>query len=316
MSIPNLTIDNSKKITIHRKPGATQEQADLLAYYALTYHALGSYFEAGGSQKSASGLSYQEEAVLMPLLIDIPAEDKEFRRKVAIFNDEINTVIAHGTGKTLEIGLTVNNNAPMSAANLPLHPMDYLRYRHALRHPECGETKDAALGSMLKHYYIHDGNLESISEFSSLEIKDTALTAYLGIKKDVHKVEMHLSLLGVDTRGVAEKDQISILRKTVEEKPKEFLENVADKNNVERFFINNLLTAKIMEIVGSSYLIKETGENIGYSVEAAVEYLKNAANSQIKGVLKAKLQDVRKPSKKKLVETVNPDDIDLNTEVA
>lgn len=304
MSLPNTTHPNSKKITIHRKPGVTQAQSDLQEYYASCYMSLGSYFTGGGSQRSATGLQFWEEDLVMPYLLDVPKDDKEFRKKVAIFAEDLCTKIPYKEGATLEIGLLEDNTKPITAGNMPIAPIDYIRWRHALGHPECAHSLDEAQGNMLVMYYIHDASRESNTAYIGLEQKDDALTAYLSLKGDSHKVEMHLSLLGIDPRPFSEKDRVSELRKTVENKATEFLENVADKDAEERYFINQLLGGSILSLIGTSYLIKESGENIGYSLQEAVEFLKNKANSQIKSILKAQLQEVRKPSKKKVTTEV------------
>lgn len=296
------THKNSKKVTIFRKPGGTQAQSDLKEYYALTSQSMGSYFQGGGSQKSASGMAFWEEAILMPLLIDVPEHDKEFRKKVASFNDDINTTVPYFLGRELEIGMLQDNDKGLEdisienpKGNFPIAPLDYLRYRHAQGHPECSNSKEEAMSNMLKLYYIHDSTRENNTAFVDLEEKDNALTSYLGLKSDPKKVEMHLSLLGRDTRGILFKEQLSLLRLLVEEKSAAFLENVADKDNLQRYFINQLLAARVLDLVGSSYLVKESGEALGYSIAEVVEYLKNKSNSQMVGVLKAQLQEVRKP---------------------
>lgn len=311
MSLITVTHPNSKKVTIFRKPGGTQAQSDLLEYYALTSKALGSYFQPGGSQKSSSGMDFWEEDIIMPLLIDVPSSDKEFRRKVSTFNDDINTSVPYFEGRTLEIGMTGDNSKPISEpstldpkGNLPLSAMDYLRYRHAMGHPECAESKEDVMENMLKSFYIHDTTRENNTAYVDLEERDKALTAYLTLKSDPRKVEMHLSLLGKDVRGIAEKERLSLLRSLSEERAPDFIANVADKDNEERFFLNLLLTSRVMDLVGSSYMVKETGEVLGYSVKDVVEFFKNKANSALKGILKARLQESRKPVKDKIAPEV------------
>lgn len=290
------TTKGSKVVYLRRAAMSIPEaqgDKDLKEYFDNAHRSLGSFWTKG-SMRPGTGLTLKEENFLMPYILNIPQEDRDFREKVTTFFHEISTKIepttASGDGGTkLEIGLE-NNEESLSPTNLPLEVMDYVRYRHALAHPEIGLTEDATKGNQLKAYYIHNPEDVKSGNNTKTDLKDEALSAYLEVKKEAVKIKQYLTLLNVDP--AAHKGQESIkLRELAEKTPKAFLTIYNDKDKDYKYFLSNLVAAKVVEEVGTRLLIKENGFQIGSNQKDAVAYLKDATNSKQVTIFKSMVQD-------------------------
>src|SRR5690606_19206039 len=116
------------------------------------FRAVGPYYQG---RVPGSGLTFQEQKLLLPDVIGVEANDKDFRREVEKFYHEILTKIPDA-GIELEIGLE-NDNEPLSESNMPLNIKDYVIYRHIINSPQVAKDKDTAdRWGHLKPFYIED----------------------------------------------------------------------------------------------------------------------------------------------------------------
>ena len=193
---------NSRIVKIFRKgtfiEGAQKAQAP--EFMAMSKKSLGSFWENSFSKTIGSGLTFNEQKLLLPTIVDCEPEDRNFRAKVAEYYGSIKTIVPYEKGRELEIGLSESNKDPLSAKNLPLNLADYITYRHAAAHPLCAKDKQSADGNMLVEYYIFDPQEQEDFEVKLSQDADKALELYLKIKKTPERVDMLLTLLNVDPR--------------------------------------------------------------------------------------------------------------------
>ena len=73
---------NSRKITIYRSGSflSVAQGKDVQDFFSSSKRSIGSYFESGASRRIGTGLSFDEEALLLPHILDVPAEHTEFRK--------------------------------------------------------------------------------------------------------------------------------------------------------------------------------------------------------------------------------------------
>ncbi len=304
---------NSRIITIYRKPsfleGAQKESAP--EFMAMSKKSIGSYWETSTARKVGSGLSFDEQKLLMPLLIDCEPEDRQFREKVHEYFASMKTSIPYEKGKQLEIGLEKDNKAGISKDNMPIDVADYVAYRHALYHPAVAKSKSEADGNMLKEFYIFDPQAEEDAQVKAGHDKDESLEVYLEVKKKStakdgeDKVDMFLTLLGEDIRRFKGKNALALkldkLKEYAEKKPAEVVELHKDKLLETRFEIQTMINVGIFEKVGTRVIDPQTGETIGHTDTEAIAWIKDSKNSEKLVMYKARVQEALKGAAKSAI---------------
>lgn len=296
---------NSKRITIFRS-GSFLENAQTGAqdFMSMSKKSIGSYFSGTLGPAIGTGLEFEEIDVLMPRVIDIPKDDRTFRPAVTEFYKNLATPIPFGTGKELEIGLKLDNGKLVTYQNekgeynLPIHMQDYLRYRHAKRHPLVAPSKSLALGNMLKEFYIFDEAEVNEQNATIGKRRDEALGTYLAIQQDMDKVDAMLTLLDVDIRAYHGVDAPTLkLQKLYElcTADSDRFMNVHDAKHFEyRFLVQKMLNTEVIRKIGAQLVDKETGAILGHNVEEVIYYLQDVNNSDKTTILKSKTQEAMK----------------------
>jgi hypothetical protein len=291
---------NSRIITIFRA-GSFLSRAQgpaIEEHFASSKVSVGSYFESVNSSMVGSGLTFEEQNILLPLLVDAPKEDREFRKLVRAYYENIDTKIPYGTGCILETGLIKDNNAPISEDNLPIELIDFVRYRHAYHHPFMAKSKEEAESNALMQFYIFDKNQVQDKAAAKTITKDAAMAMYLTIKKDESKVNMMLTLLNIDPREFPQTpagldQKIQKLRSLAEgEKTAAKFAEVHDAEDFDiRYWLESMKTTGVLKVFGGKYVDAETQKTIGNNLEEAIFFFKDEANSATIGILKAKQQE-------------------------
>jgi len=290
--------ENSHIITIFRA-GSTLSRAqgkDVEEMFSMARMSIGSYFKKN-SMRVGSGMDFDEEEIILPLILDVPADDKEFRKKVTEFYEMLDSEVPHDTGLQLEIGLKGSNKEPISKNNRPINPLEYVRYRHAKGHPEVAESKEAAKGNSLKKYYIFDPKKLQEKSTKRNEEKDAAMQIYLELKQDPAKVDMMLTLLGIDPREFSNSNlRTEALRQQAELNAEKFIQT-KDEGELEiRYWIKTMENVGVIKNIGNKYINAETKAIIGNNLEETIYFFKDEEKSEEITVLKALMQEaVKKP---------------------
>jgi len=297
----------SKIVEIHRKQSFMQDanqDSDVQEYLGLSFRAIGSYFREIGKVYE-TGLTRLEENIVLPdLLGGITATDdkNEFRRQVQAFYKDMNTKVP-AEGLKLQIGL--EQEGELSENNPPLKPMDYVRYKHAIKHPQVAMNKDDAEKYQHVLFYVVDKALQLDNKSKLQEFEDKAQIEYLKINRDLSKVEMVLTLLGVNTRNLTESDMVIQLKAQASidsdlsdvmntEKLQRFVAVVNDRELISKYDLMEMVRANLLERVKTKILLKESGEVIGDNLKEAVVWLQDKANSKIVNTLYANLDEFAK----------------------
>ena len=232
----------------------------------------------------------------MPDVIDVTPDDRDFRKKVTEFFNDLNTPVPENTGIDLEIGLDKDNSQPVSASNLPINRIDFIRYRHALGHPWVALSKDSGLGNQTKKFYIFDKEAVQGKKNLTDKEKDAAMQIYLKVKETPEVVSQMLTLLGEDVRKFTTKDKVERmqeeLRDLADTKAKVFKETY-DIGEIEvRAWISAMVTTGVLKQIGKRYIDPENPDSeIGNSIDEAIFFFKDEDQAGIVTALKARLQE-------------------------
>lgn len=291
---------STRTVTIFRAQSFLgQAQVGLDDYYALSNKDIGSFWDSKGMSKIGSGLDWKEIEILLPLVIDSEFTDKDFKTKVKEFYTDIVTKVPHKEGAVLNIGL-LDNDKSLSKDNLPLIPMDYLRWKHALRHPWVAPSRKDSDGNQLKTFYVYDPEANKLANTSAREQKEKAMEQYLILtKENVDRIDDVLAVLKEDPRGFKDKNEKldyleSLVNSVSPETVKGFLDVVTDKKIPLKGLLAKLVHTNVLKMVGSRYLIVETDAIFADGEEEAVLELADEKNASLLTVFKAQLQEKMK----------------------
>lgn len=286
-----------KFIEIKRYYGLIEEaQSDesVQTWLGESYRAIGPYFQ---NKAVATGLSFEEQKMLLPEYFGIEASDRDFRKKVEEKYHEFTTAVPKG-GVKLNIGLA-DNEKPLSVDNKPELLKDYLSYRHLVGNQEVAMDEMEAKRNPLKKFYIVDPEKVSDSAISNSKLEDKALELYFNNKDNELKANQILTLMGASKVYDMKPEEKKIKLKSYAVKQagmneyqqkevyKKFIDVCEDKDLEVKFLIQELVGAQVLEKVGSNILLKETGEKLGDNVKDAVLFLKNAKNTRMLNKLHA-----------------------------
>lgn len=308
MSMNTETIaSTSKKIKIFRNQSFLEKaQQGIAEFMVMTKQSIGSYWESSQSTAVGTGLSIVEQELLLPYVLDIPAEDRGFRLAMREFYIKMNTSVPYKDGIELEIGLTSDNDKPLSKSNLPIKVLDYLKYRHAKGHPQVALSRELAAGNQIIKFYIFDKSATQVSDKKLVDIRDEAMQIYFKHKADAKKVAQFLALLGLDPRdiGVGQSREIGDdlrqqeLRTQAEKNPADVIKVDKLDSFEERYAIKIMVDTGVLNLYGSRYVIASNGEAFGNDIDEAISRLKNPVEKELIVALKSTAQEALKAGRK------------------
>lgn len=293
---------NHREVTLYRKSHFMMEAQLKNApdFVRSSKQSIGSFWVNSNSKMVGSGLTFDEQKLLMPLIIDCEPSDRNFRTKVSAYFSNMRTVIPYDTGLTLQIGLTEDNNAPLSESNMPYDVHQYITWRHAAAHPQVAASKTAAEGNMLALYYIFDPQATEDSKVLLNENTDKAMELYLEVKRQPEKLDMLLTLLGISPRNIKYdgKNGLSLkiadLKAIAEKDPARFITVYETKNFAETYVLLTAVELGLITKVGAYFVDKNSQETIGHNQAEAIQWLKDKTKSDKVVLLKQRMQEAMK----------------------
>lgn len=274
----------------------TANRPELEEYFADSSIGVGSYY-GKGTAREGSGLSIQEENILMPYVLGIPKDDRDFRLKVNEYFSNINSKVPADSnpkkptdGLALEIGLYRDNSAPISEKdeNLPLNIEQFIRYRQIMGHPWVGIAGEDD-GNQLCRFLIYDPKKERQATKAVNEEADIALTRYIQIKQDRSKVRMYLRLTGHDLSKIIPGEEVAALRTKAQSDPVNFNKAWNDPYKEHKYLIEEMVAFGLLKQIGTRLLYGQA--EIGRNLEEAVLWLKDPHHSDSFRALRALLDD-------------------------
>lgn len=274
-----------------------EKEVKLLAENASM--AVGSYFK---NRAPATGLTFDEEKELMPDIINIPFEDRDFRREVLRYFKDISTKIPDGEGLTLEIGRKFDNNMPAVYTkvtkdgeevvyNQPINVEDYVRYKHALGHPHVTDNIKLLKGNPhIYRFYIEDHEVKENKVKVSFESRKKARNDFYTIDEDLTALEAVLLLSGLNTANIPEREFARKVESLVDNDPDKYLKYREDKLTEQKVIIYKAFdVGAIKKHKNGIYYLAEDNTELG-TLEEAAKFLTFKKNVKILESLKAQIK--------------------------
>ena len=264
----------SHLITINRRPNTTNLPTEV---YNESKRKLGSVFTAGGD--IIRGLTFAEQKQYLPEILGVSPADPEFSRKCREYYLNLTVDVPMG-GLDLEIGLDEDGH--------PLNVLDYIKYKFACAHPFVVQDESEITGSKRVQYYISDTRKELAEASANLVIRKDAYKEFIKISDNENRMNMVLHVYGANPKTMTKDEKELTLEELQEDNPIYFLDICKDKNLELTALINEALSAEALRRVGNSILDGDI--TLGNSMEEAVLFLKDKANSNVLTAVKAKLK--------------------------
>jgi len=313
------TLTKGKTVTLMRQYSFVEEankDPEVKSYFNMAYRALGAYSKTAGGPP-ASGLTRLEEQAIMPEILGVYPSNgrREFSEAVNKYFTNLNTKIPP-EGLRLEIGLE-NPDLPVGFTdklengqpdvngniNMPLNPVQYVRWRHALNHPLCASDKETADKYQHIKFYIQDESAIIKATTALNKLEDIARKEYFRILEKPELIVQVLTLLGVPNAKKLDTETAELSLKSFStidpsiseeantEKLKKFKRVATDKELAVKYDIAQLISIGVFEKVGTRILIKESGEQIGINLKEAAKWMQDKSNVQLIGAFKAQLAE-------------------------
>jgi len=282
-------MSNSKIIKIKRSFSSYGEQEKVIEELQGNSYKCVTPVYMRESPKLAVDLSYEEEDLLLPYIIDCDANDRDFRKKVTAYYHDISITVPK-EGANLEIGLKSSNLEPVSKQNLPINIVDYVNFKAVYKNPRLAKSKALSIGNPHVRYYIEDSESSLAQEKEIAESKDQALQIYFANKSNQKFIAMALDLMVVNHKDKNPIERELLFRKLAETKPVEFVRITTDKDAQLKHLISLAISANILKRVGQAVVWVESGETLGHTIDEAVQYMKDKANAPKVNVIKTQLR--------------------------
>ena len=264
----------SHLITINRRPNSTNLPIEV---YNEAKRKLGSVFTAGGD--IIRGLTFAEQKQYLPEILGVSPADPEFSRRCREYYLNLTVDVPMG-GLDLEIGLDEDGH--------PLNVLDYIKYKFACAHPFVVQDESEITGSKRVQYYIRDTRKELAEASANLVIRKDAYKEFIKLSDNENRMNMVLHVYGANPKTMTKDEKELTLEELQEDNPIYFLDICKDKNLELTALINEALSAEALRRVGNSILDGDI--TLGNSMEEAVLFLKDKANSNVLTAVKAKLK--------------------------
>jgi hypothetical protein len=248
--------------------------------YLGTRRAIGATLTSSGVVNT--GLTKAEEKKYLPKILGVEHSSVDWNKRI---NDYFSTLVIR-----VPFGEEVALNLAQDSEGDYENPLDYIKYKFALVNPEVAMSKEECRNG--KVFYIYNP-IESVNkEYNKLATKKDAFRELIKVTDKPEKIDAIMNVLGLETKGLSLKEKEIELEKQIETNPARFIEVSQDKDLELKAFIEECITCKVLDKVGSSII--DSDESIGNSMAEAVVFLKDKNNSGTLVKLKARLSEFKK----------------------
>lgn len=251
------------------------------------------------------GLSFKEEAIILPNIVGMPATSDGFIAATKAFWCNIEVEVP-STGIKLNITTVptkVKINGVEEIIDIPNVPEDYVKYRLGLVHNQVAKNKEAA-DNYETPYYFEDSELEEKLEMDKLQEVYKArkrVEKFLDLSKPLTdpsqnftavqaicklSSETHNKPIPIDRKGLVRLvDELCTLY------PATVITLSDDKSLQDRLFVDMLIDANIIKLIGNEIYDEKLGKDpIALGIDNYILFINTQSNRAIKSRLTTELK--------------------------
>lgn len=267
-----------KEVSIRRRETKSHLPPEVVAN---SKKRLGSMYVGQGPLRGVEG---DEEKKLLSKYLGINPDSLDFERETIAFWAEL---VIDVPSEGIQLNVTKDGKGE------PVAPLDYIKYRWAIKHKLVAESREEMIANPYKQFYIYDPEEEIRKSNSKVQEKLDAYSEFLKVKKDEKKMGRLIRLLGnanPDRLTLQEKE--NMLDTLVTNEPAKFAAIARDKNLDIRAEIEEMVSKNILRKIGNQ--VYYIDDKIGDTTDDAILYFKDSKNSSTITTLKAKLEELNK----------------------
>lgn len=289
-----------KTITIYRsknKGGLDSSHYKLINEESRQY--IGSYFKRNTNGSIGTGLTNEEERIVMPKLVNRYPDQDGFWDLVKSYFIDIRTYVPT-EGLTLEIGL-INDEKPLGAVlseteiNLPVNPDHWVRYKHAMACNRVAPSERYDKRSLRTKFYVEDPEEVTVELKENLTLKNQAHTLYISTLNKRSEIAPYiLTMFGIFVDKDMMKDENMMWYKIDELKdknPAKFIKIVEDKHLKNKYIIQTLINNKQIKRVGDKLMTKDNDPLGASTIDELASLMEEDENKGV--VIKAMFENIK-----------------------
>jgi hypothetical protein len=229
------------------------------------------------------GVEGKEEEKLLKELIDVPPTHNEWPAKTKDFWSSLSITVPF-EGVELNIETTEDGT--------PNNPMDYIRYKWAIKHRQVAMSEDEMKTSPEKRFYIYDPQKDLLKKNNKVQVKKEADKEFI---KLTGNFDLMRTLLRVLAKGnpdnLTDMEVENQLYDVKDSDPERFLKYCKDDTLELRSEILEMIEKSVLRQIGNQIIYQD--ETIGDTMKDAIVYFKNKKNSGAVNAMRAQLKEVK-----------------------
>lgn len=290
-----------KFVTIKRKP---QDRIPNEIFSEAPLYVGGGF--SRDSNDVLRGITFEEEEYLLPTIIGVSADSHQFVEKAKIFHAEIDIPVPAEGGKKLNITtrkVKIVIKGESKEVDYPIVPLDYIYYKHCLKHSDVAPNLEEAKAINAYKYYIEDVAEEQIVTSAKRDIKLLAkqnLVALIaGKEKDFNLIKAILVVAKAIpgwNKTVSDEEEacMNSIEELSEKHPSKFNAFCEDKMIKAKAFVHQLISYNIIQTAGNALYDESQGvDPVAPDMDTFIKILQQPEKTQYKGQLQARLQAKR-----------------------
>lgn len=280
-------------IRVIKRPTRRKEDGRITAARAAY---IGSSFDKDRKGQILTGLSMEEEKILLPSLLNSNFGSQNYYELKRLHY--INMAI-----KVTDEGINLDNrlskpDEELSVNNMPVNIQDYVLYKYIQAYRFVAKDKEELNYNTDATMYLVDTEQEELHEIEMTNKRDEAIAVYLKLKDSPEQIENALfTLWGVTEEGKKVFTNIELPFNLSKDKQKQIVQSIAQTNPIE--FVKTLgkdfskkaelykyISLGIITREGSTFLFEDVA--MGTTERDVYQFLIDPKNSRIYQTVKAR----------------------------
>lgn len=251
------------------------------------------------------GLTYDEEQLLMPALVTVPANHPDFMRKSYEWFANIKKHVPNSgislnvslTDDTKELGDVLSEVGDVKRLNMPKNIHDYVFWKYCLAYRRVCNTKEDLDWNAEAPFYLYSEQEEIDKVNKVVNMRTDAMKLFTKIQENESVMNQVIRTLSGTHEDIirmhrpenfSPKEKQNLLSTIAVDHPDKFHKVASDADLGFRADVYEMLDKGIISKAGNSYFFES--EEIGKSVEMVIGFMKSPANSKIYSIMKGKLE--------------------------